>query len=109
MDVHEKQLQRAAARVLTRVRLAGGVDFHEANALREALREAAAAWAASDTVTKSAANLFVDLANGIDACSSLYPGPEALEITLLADEIAALVRKCVTYAGVEPGLEDADG
>ena len=59
--------------------------------------------------SESAANLLVDLANGIDACSSLYPGPEALEITLFADEIAGLVRECVTYAGVEEGLEDADG
>ena len=104
--MHEKKLQKAAARVLTRVQLAGGVDFHEANALREALREAAAAWADSETVTKSAANLFVDLANGIDACSDHYPDPERAEIRLFAQEIAELVRECVAHEGVEEGLDD---
>jgi hypothetical protein len=95
MDQYEERVHSAADRVLTCLRQAGGIDAEAAAELRVALQEAAEAWASSDTVTKSIASLFVDLASGIEACSYAYPGPESAEIRLLADEVGDLVRKCV--------------
>jgi hypothetical protein len=91
----DKRLQDAASRVLIRLRQAGGIDANEVAELKDALRSAAAAWASSDTIPKSSANLLVDLASGIEACSEAHSGQEAERIAMLAEEVADLVRLCV--------------
>jgi hypothetical protein len=95
MDAIESQIQIAAESLLTTLRQAGGIDQGAATKLKDALRAAAAAWAHSSTISKSAANLFVDLASGIESVSHAYPADEAAPIRMLADEVAALVRACV--------------
>jgi hypothetical protein len=98
MEEVEAEMQSAAAHVMTELRTAHGLDTQSADRLRSALRAAAVRWAASATITKSAANLFVDLAPGIDACSYAYPGDEGQSIRDFAVEVADLVRACVAAA-----------
>jgi hypothetical protein len=45
---------------------------------------------------QAAANLFTDLASGIEACAYAYGGDEGARVRKLADEIADLVRACVS-------------
>jgi hypothetical protein len=91
----DKKLHDAARRLLVSLRCGLGIDVAAANDLRAALQEAAKAWATSDTISKLNANLFVDLASGIEACSHAYEGHEAEGIVALADEIGELIRLCV--------------
>jgi hypothetical protein len=95
MDEVECELQEAAGELATTLRLGRGLDAAMLDRLRCALKNAAQHWAGRQTITKSAANLFVDLSPSIDASSYLYQGEEANRIRLLADEIADLVRACV--------------
>jgi hypothetical protein len=95
MDSYEARIQDAANRLLTSLRQGRSVDQRAAADLRSGLQDAAAGWAASVTVSKSAANLFVDLATGIGACGYLYRVEEGGQISLLADEVADLVRRCL--------------
>jgi hypothetical protein len=90
----ESELQAAATEFLTLLRQGRGMDTNAAGRLKNALREAAKQWERSDVVPKSAANLFVDLSSGIEACSYSYGPDEANRIRLVADEIADLVRRC---------------
>jgi len=55
--------------VLTSLRQGRGLDVQASERLKEALRTAAQVWADATVISKSAANLFVDLAAGIEACS----------------------------------------
>lgn len=95
MEDVERELQEAASELLTPLRQGRGVDTTAADRLKTALGAAALAWTGSVVIPKTAANLFVDLANGIDACSYAYGGEDAERIRLLADEIADLVRACL--------------
>ena len=95
MDKIESEIQVSAAELLTLLRQGGGVSSASSERLKNALRSAAEAWARSETIAKSAANLFVDLASGIEACSYAYTGDESEQIRILADEVAGLVRACV--------------
>lgn len=97
MDKFESELQAAAKELLASLRQGKGFDKQSAGRLKSALRMAAEAWADATVISKSAANLFVDLASGVDACSYAYTGEEANEIKKLADEIADLVRICVGF------------
>ena len=94
MDKIETELQGAATELLTPLRQGRGIDEEAAERLKSALRAAAEAWADSKDISKSAANLFVDLASGIEACSYSY-GPDGERIRVLADEVADLIRACV--------------
>ena len=95
MDKVESELQAAALGVLTPLRQGRGLEIHAAEQLKGALRTAAHAWATASVISKSAANLFVDLACGIEACSYAYSGEEAISVKAFADEVADLVRACV--------------
>lgn len=95
MDTAESELQAAATQLLTPLRQGRGLDAPASERLKVALRTAARAWAHSDVISKSAANLFVDLASGIEACSYAYSGAEADMVKALADEVADLIRACV--------------
>jgi len=95
MDEAECELQEAAGDVATKLRSGQGLDVATCDRLKFALRKAAERWASSQVISKSAANLFVDLASGIDASSYAYQGEEAIRIRAFADEIADLVRTCV--------------
>jgi hypothetical protein len=95
MDKIESELQAAAAEFLTILRQGRGPDEVAANRMKRALRAAANEWANSDMIPKSAANLFIDLASGIESCSCSYSGEEANRTRVLADEVADLVRACV--------------
>ena len=95
MDHTESEIQASAAELLTVLRQGGGVSSSSSERLKNALQNAAEAWAQSETVTKSAANLFADLASGIEACSYAYAGEESDRIRVLADEVASLVRACL--------------
>ena len=95
MDKIESELQAAAAELLTSLRQGTGLDAGSTDRLKNALRAAARAWTDADAISKSAANLFVDLASGIEACSYAYGGGDAKRIKGLADEVADLVRACV--------------
>jgi hypothetical protein len=99
MDRYDERLQEAASRVLISLRQGRGIDAGAVADLKDALRNAAAAWSSSDTIPKSSANLFVDLGSGIEACRYLYTGQEAEQVALLADEIGDLVRLCVSVQG----------
>lgn len=55
--------------MLTSLRQGRGLDVQASERLKEALRTAAQVWADATVISKSAANLFVDLAAGIEACS----------------------------------------
>jgi hypothetical protein len=99
MDCYDERLQEAASRVLISLRQGHGIDSGAVVALKDALRNAAAAWSSSDTIPKSSANLFVDLGSGIESCRYLYSGQESEQIALLADEIGDLVRRCVSDQG----------
>lgn len=93
-----KTVQAAAARLLVSLRLGRGVDQDEADALANALREYAEAWKTSDMIPKSAVNLFVDLAPGIESCRHLYRRDESESIGRLSDEVADLIRRCVAVS-----------
>ncbi len=95
MDDVEHELQEAAGEVLTTVRLGKQLSSAMETRLKLSLHQCARHWAGSEVVPKSAANLFIDLANGIDACSYAYKGEDAKRIKFFADEIADLVRACV--------------
>jgi hypothetical protein len=94
MNEIELELLAAAEQLLTPLRRGDGIDEVVGERLKAALRAAAAAWEGSSVIPKAAANLFVDLASGIDACSESY-GMERDHIRNFADEIADLVRQCV--------------
>jgi hypothetical protein len=94
MDEIEKGLQQAASQLLTSLRQGRGIDDIAAERLKNALHQAAEVWANSEMISKSAANLFVDLASGIEACSYSY-GSDGDRIKALADEVADLIRACV--------------
>lgn len=96
MDKIETELQSAAEELLTSLRQGRGLDAQSAERLKRALRAAAQAWADANVISKSAASLFVDLAPGIEACSYAYGGREESSVKSLADEVADLVRACVT-------------
>jgi len=95
MDKVESELQAAALEVLTPLRQGRGLALQAAERLKTALRAAAQAWAETSVISKSAANLFVDLASGVEACSYAYSGGEATSVKIFADEVADLVRACV--------------
>lgn len=95
VDRIEMELQSVAMELLTSLRQGRGVDQQSAERLKKALRIAAEGWADAKVVSKSAANLFVDLPSGIEACSYAYDGDEANTVRALADEVADLVRACV--------------
>jgi hypothetical protein len=95
MENVDRELQAAAAQLLTSLRQGRGVEDADADRLRNALRAAAAAWSTSEVIPKKAANLFVDLASGIEACSYGYAPADAQRIKELADEIADLIRACL--------------
>ncbi len=95
MDEVESELQAAAVDVLTPLRQGRGLDTEAAERLKTALGAASRAWASASTISKSAANLFVDLASGIDACSYAYSGQDAENIKASSDDVADLVRSCV--------------
>jgi hypothetical protein len=95
MEMNDEDIQESAGVLLIALRRGDGLDESAAASLKEALRNAAEAWRESPAIPKSAANLFVDLAVGIENCRYLYSGTLAEEITKLADEIGGLVRECV--------------
>ena len=99
MEKAESELRTVALDVLTKLHLAEGLDTLAAERMKQALRAAAKSWAESDVITKSAANLLVDLANSIEASSYTYKDDEAARIRDLAYEVADLVRDCVTVEG----------
>lgn len=96
MDKIETELQFAAEELLTSLRQGHGLNAKSAERLKNALRIAAQAWAETDVIPKSAANLFVDLSSGIEACGYAYGGVEQNTVKDLADEVADLVRACVS-------------
>jgi hypothetical protein len=91
----EEDLEDVAGRLLDSLRQSRGIDTEAADRLRELLRAAAKAWASSPSIPKRSANLFVDLASGIEACRYSYPGEDSQTIGRLADELADLIRACV--------------
>ena len=95
MDAIELELQTSAAEVLTLLRQGHGLEAAASERLKQALQVAAREWQDSGTITKSAANLFVDLASGIEGCSYPYGGEVGGRIKALADEVGDLVRACV--------------
>jgi hypothetical protein len=95
MDEIETELQAAAADLAYTVRGGGGLHAAQADRLRMALRAAADSWKSSTTIPKSAANLLVDLAPGIESCGFAYPGEEGQRIREFAYELSDLVRACV--------------
>jgi len=95
MDAIESELQASAAAVIGALGRGNGLDLIAADRLKKALRLAAQAASDRPTISKSAANLFVDLAWGIDSQSYAYRGDEAEQIKAFADEVADLVRACV--------------
>jgi hypothetical protein len=95
MDAIESELLVSATEVLTPLRQGVGLVPAAAERLKQALRAGAREWSNSLTITKSAANLFVDLASGIEACSYAYGGDKAEQVRAFADEVGDLVRACV--------------
>jgi hypothetical protein len=91
----EDELHNAAERFLIPLRMGDGFDLAAAERVKRSLSAAAVAWSNSSVVSKSAAMLFVDLANAAEACISLYPERDAATIRTKVDEIAALVRECL--------------
>jgi hypothetical protein len=87
----EAELQAAAA-FLGPLRRGEGIDVASATRLKAALQAAAQARSDSETISKSAANLFVDLRAG----SRRVGGDEGNHIMGFADEVADLVRACVS-------------
>jgi hypothetical protein len=95
VDAIETEIQKSAERLLTALRKGRGIDSVAAESLKQSLRQAAAEWRSSRTVSKSAANLFIDLASGISALAHSYGNDEGRRIEALADELGELVRQCV--------------
>jgi hypothetical protein len=95
MDSVEVELQAAASEVLTALRQGRGLNEHQATRLKAALSAACREWSGRDTISKSAASLFVDLAHGLESCAYAYPSEEAMDISKLADQVGDLVRACV--------------
>jgi hypothetical protein len=95
MDPTEVELQASALDVIRSLARGDGLDLAAAERLKQALHLAEQAWSNSTTISKSAANLFVDLAWGIDSQSYAYRGDEAERIRTFAQEVADLVRVCV--------------
>lgn len=89
----DSKIQAAAAKVLVALRRAEGLDDAHARALIEALGEAAVAWRGSAVVPRTAANLFADLASGIEACSFAYQGDEGARIAAFAMDVQEAVRE----------------
>ncbi|MBK8252208.1 MAG: hypothetical protein IPK82_06015 [Polyangiaceae bacterium] len=96
MTRNEQRLHDSAEVLLVWLRTAKGIHKEAAESLKAALGDLAEEWVSTDVIPKSAANLLVDLASGIDSCSELYHGNEAASIRDLAIEIGDLVRKCVS-------------
>jgi hypothetical protein len=99
MDPHDQRIQDAASRLIIALRQARGIDSQAASDLRAALIGAAEAWASSNTIPKSTASLFVDLASGLESFRFAYSGSEAHAIEALALEIGDLVRQVVAVPG----------
>jgi hypothetical protein len=95
MENVDRELQAAAAQLLTSLRRERGVEDADADRLRNALHVAAAAWSTSEVIPKKAANLFVDLASGTEACSDAHAPADPRRIKELADEVADLIRACL--------------
>jgi hypothetical protein len=95
VDSIEIEVQKFAEALLKALRQGRGIDATAAAGLKQALGKAASTWESSETISKSAANLFVDLASGIGALRYSYPGEEGEKIEALGDEIGDLVRQCV--------------
>jgi hypothetical protein len=95
----DASLENAAEAVLVPLRVAKGLDPLAVEALKDALRAAAHAWADADAIPKRAANLLVDLAPAIESCGFAYPGDEGKQIRDLSIEIADLIRSCVALSG----------
>ena len=97
MEHIEAALEAAAVELIGPLRQGMGLDEKAANRLKQALRTAAQEWMNAETISKSTANLFIDLANGIGACGDAYGGEEGERIKAIADEVADLVRACVAH------------
>lgn len=80
MDEIESELLLSATELLAPLRQGVGLVPAAAERLKQSLRVAASEWSNSTTITKSAANLFVDLASGIYACSYAYGGEKADQV-----------------------------
>lgn len=85
----------AAEQLGVALRSGEGLDRQALQRLYVSLEACAREWAGRDVVPKGAANLFIDLACGIEASSYLYKEAEAEEIRGAADVIADLVRSCL--------------
>lgn len=95
MDEVESELQSAAQALQTQLRQGRGFDEERAERLKKAHRAAARAWADRDVISKSAANLVVELGWCLDGCSDIYRGEKAGRIKQLAHELTDLVRASV--------------
>jgi hypothetical protein len=91
----DSAVQAAATAVLITLRRGEGLNDKQALNLLHALRPAASAWSDSEVAPRTAANLFVDLANGIDACGHAYGGEEGGRIAAFALEVQEAVREVV--------------
>ena len=92
----DSAIHEAAMKLLADLRLARGIDESTAQALVDALRQARETWRSSAVVPKRAANLFMDLENGIEACSHSYEGDVGKRIAAVASEVGDLVRELLS-------------
>src|SRR4051794_15975631 len=102
MEPVETELHDAAEDFLFQLRMKMKFDPSAAECLKAALRAAAEAWAGRATISKSAANLFVDLESATLSCATLFTVEQRETVRYLADELAGLVRQCVTEPSRAP-------
>jgi hypothetical protein len=94
-DPIEREIQESALKLLAPLRLGRGHTIQDAGRLRTALQRAANEWANRDTISRTAANLLVDLAYAIDDCLE-QSHEEFASVSYLEDEFSSLVRECVS-------------
>lgn len=95
-QLDDRDIRESAEALLVPLRAGKGLDEKALLALKSALSEAARKWRGSGVVLKSTANLFIDLAHGMESCGLLYRTPERERILQAADEVADLVRAVVS-------------
>ena len=92
-----EHLFATAEAFLCAIRSGEGYQEHLFQDLCAAIYTCGTIWRESDSIPKRAANLFVDLASGIESSSYAYTNAHSMEaIQKAADIIGALVREAVT-------------